>query len=334
MLEYIERQAVQDFRVARRRARLNTVRSRFLRVPHTILPFPEVRRRIILRGQRDLGFQTVPLSHIIGSEGRSHDFDRSFMPLSDVTARRWQRISGAYYQDITLGPVDLYKLGGIYFVRDGNHRVSVARSRGQVDIDAHVVEILTNVALTPDLDGPMLVRKEAQSEFLMWSDLLRLRPGAVVPVEASEPSTYRALMAHIEGHRYFLGIDHGREVPRDEAMTHWYDRLYLPQVAAIRRTGVRDARGGSETRLYLRIMEHRYYMSQHLGHDPGPDAAVNDYVRSGGGGGAYRMTRLLRAIRQTRKWYFAWFSRISQSGGTVLERFLHPLTALLRRHRR
>lgn len=176
--------------------------------------------------------------------------------------------------------MDLYKLGEIYFVRDGNHRVSVARARGQTDIDARVVEILIDVPLTPDLDAAGLARKEAQSDFLLWSRLLSLRPDAVIPIEASEPETYRKLMEHIDGHRYFLQLDRGEDVSREGAIVSWYDRLYLPQVKASNGSGAKQRFPRlTGTSLYLRVMEHRYYMSQRLGGDPGPDAVVADFVQ-------------------------------------------------------
>jgi len=274
-------QAEQAFQVARRRAWRNWLRGLLLRWPREMLSLGEVRRRITLRGQRDLGVRSVPLTSIIGSEGRAGDFDRHFLPLETVVPARWKRISQLGYEERPLPAVDLYKLGEIYFVRDGNHRVSVARARGQTDIDAHVVEILTDVPLTADLDAAGLARKEAQSEFLMWSRLLCLRPEAVVPVEASESETYRELMEHIDGHRYFLELDHGRRVPREEAIVSWYDRLYLPQLEAIDRGGVRQRFPAlTRTGLYLRVMEHRYYMSQRLGRDPGPEAALADFART------------------------------------------------------
>jgi len=81
------------FQVARRRAWLNWVRSRLLRRPREMLSLGEVRRHISLCGQRDLGNRTVPLAHIIGSEGRASGFDRHFLPLDTIAPARWKRIS-------------------------------------------------------------------------------------------------------------------------------------------------------------------------------------------------------------------------------------------------
>jgi hypothetical protein len=77
----------------------------------------------------------------VGSEGRFHEFDRAFYPRVARSKDRWLRIDQAHYDDVTLPPVELIKVGQGYFVRDGNHRVSVARARGHQVVDACVTEI-------------------------------------------------------------------------------------------------------------------------------------------------------------------------------------------------
>jgi hypothetical protein len=84
------------------------------------------------------GLRRVAISAIVGSESKSHDFDRSFNPRHDYQEQRWLRVAEAYQAD-RLPPVELVEIEGRYFVRDGHHRVSVARALGAVDIDAEVV---------------------------------------------------------------------------------------------------------------------------------------------------------------------------------------------------
>lgn len=93
-------------------------------------------------GQRHIGVTTVGLDRIIGSEGRSEDFDRQFRPLQTHTRARWYSIARAREQNVPLPAVDLIQVGDAYYVRDGNHRVSVVKSRGQISIDANVTELL------------------------------------------------------------------------------------------------------------------------------------------------------------------------------------------------
>lgn len=286
----IEHRVDQDFQRARRTAMQSVVRGKLRGARTTLLPFEEVSARIGFHGQRDLGLQTVPLDRIVGSEGRANEFDRDFLPRSAQTQSRWTRVARAYCQQVGLPAVELYQLGTIYFVRDGNHRVSVARHQGQMEIDAHVIELLTDIPLTPDLDEAALVGKEAQSAFIQRTGILRLRPGTVVPQIASEPRAYLQLLRHIDGHHYFMGLDQETAISREEAVVHWYDMVYLPQIEAIRRCG--GAYGGqTETTLYLRIMDHRHYVTEQTGRDPGPDAAVIDYVLRFGSWGARRQAR-------------------------------------------
>ena len=293
--DIIDHQVDQDYRRARSRSWSNRLRRLFHRRPTRLLPFREVRSRLHMQGQRDLGLQAVPLDQIVGSEGRANDFDRDFRPRTDKLRERWVRIGRARYRDEHLPAVQLFKVGDVYFVRDGNHRISVAKQLGQREIDAHVVELETNVPLTPDLDPEDLDGKAAQSQFVAKTDLLRLRPSVAVPMRPSDPATYDELLRHVEGHRYFMGIDLQREVSWDEAVGDWYDTVYLPQVEAMRRLHASTAfPGRTETNLFLSIMNHRHYVTEQLGEDPGPDEAVIDFMARFGPWRARRRFRRLR----------------------------------------
>lgn len=88
---------------------------------------------------RDAGVQMVPIGQIRGSESRSSDFDRDFNPLQDHDKRRWLNVADARRQGKALPPVKLVQVGEVYFVRDGHHRISVARALGQRSIEARVL---------------------------------------------------------------------------------------------------------------------------------------------------------------------------------------------------
>lgn len=93
---------------------------------------------VVIQNRRDEGLQTVPLRQIQGSEGRAEEFTRDFRPLRRHTSERWQRVATAAAQGYGLPPVSLIRFGNIYYVRDGHHRISVARARGQQAIEAQV----------------------------------------------------------------------------------------------------------------------------------------------------------------------------------------------------
>ena len=252
----IDDQIERDFSIARMAAFRHALLSALLGRRASLLPFEEVRSRFFIRGQYDRGLQTVPLASIVGSQGRYADFDRHFLPLSDRTRNRWENVDRAYYRDVNLPPIELCKLGDVYFVVDGNHRVSVARQRGQLDIDARVIELQVDVQLTPDLDLRDLIRKEEQSDFFEWTNLTQLRPGCAI--EVSELGGYLELIRHINRQRAALNAERATPVSAEEAIVHWYDTVYQPVVAAIRHSRVlRAFRGRTETDLYIWVMENR-----------------------------------------------------------------------------
>lgn len=133
--------AHRHFERAKHKAEWRDLYSRLTRKCNHLLAFDQVRQGQPLKGQRYRGLQIVPIDSIVGSEGRSHDFDRAFFPRQTHTQERWISIDQAHHNQTPLPPVDLVKMGEMYFVRDGNHRISVARAHGQEFIDAYVTEI-------------------------------------------------------------------------------------------------------------------------------------------------------------------------------------------------
>src|SRR5919112_4036184 len=133
-----------DFSRALRKARLRRLALRLrgkLAACGTAPSFEEVRGTLRAYNRVRRGRRVVDLEKIVGSVGRSRDFDNSFMPLRAAAGERWKRVDLAFYRDQALPPVSLYKLGDDYFVEDGNHRISVARYHGLPDVEAEVTEL-------------------------------------------------------------------------------------------------------------------------------------------------------------------------------------------------
>jgi hypothetical protein len=139
----VEEQVDKDFHRALLKASLNCLRDRLRRnSAHShLLSFEEAKGALVGWSQAYRGVRTVKVEKITGSVGRYRDFDASFLPLRESMAHRWSRIDRAYHRGEELPAVSLYKIGDAYFVRDGNHRVSVARYHGVAAIDAEVVEL-------------------------------------------------------------------------------------------------------------------------------------------------------------------------------------------------
>ena len=131
--------AQTDFGRARRRQVASRLARRLRGEPgdvHLILPFDEVIEALGRRSERRIGLRTIPLDSIVGTVDRTREFDRSFRPTTRRVKRRWQRIAEAIRRGESMPPIDVYKIGDMYFVRDGHHRVSVARQLGLDVIEA------------------------------------------------------------------------------------------------------------------------------------------------------------------------------------------------------
>jgi nucleotide-binding universal stress UspA family protein len=267
--------AMRDFHQARRRAALEEIMARMSGKSVDLLSYEDVRQKLKARGSTPRGLQDIPLNAIVGSAGRYTDFTRSFLPRRDSDKDRWARVKAKVTDLEGLPPIEVYQIGEAYFVQDGNHRVSVARELGATHIQAYVTEVRTKVPLSPDDQPDDLILKAEYAEFLDHTHLDALRPEADLSVTV--PGQYQALEEHIEVHRYFMGLDQKREISYTEAVTHWYDEVYMPVVQVIREKGIlRDFPGRTEADLYLWVSEHRAALEKALGWEIRPEAAATD----------------------------------------------------------
>jgi ParB-like chromosome segregation protein Spo0J len=92
--------------------------------------------------RRAAGLSAIPLASIVGTAetAKTLSFDRRFRPPSS-SRTRWERLWMAGRRGAALPPISVYRLDGKHFVRDGHHRVSVARSLGMTAIDAEVTDL-------------------------------------------------------------------------------------------------------------------------------------------------------------------------------------------------
>ena len=139
----VEEQVEKDSDRARLKASLHRLRNYLRRssARDRLLSFEEAKSALTQWSQAYRGMRIVEVEKITGSVGRYEDFDGSFLPLKVSMGERWGRIDRAYHRGDELPAVSLYKVGEAYFVRDGNHRVSVAKYHKVATIDAEVVEL-------------------------------------------------------------------------------------------------------------------------------------------------------------------------------------------------
>jgi hypothetical protein len=214
----------------------------------------------------------------VGSLNRYHEFDRAFLPKEDQLANRWQKVDRAFYEDIHLPPVVLYKVGQVYFVVDGHHRVSVAREQGQDFIEAEVRECSTRVNITPDIKPEDLEILGSKVDFLERTGLDKLRPDANIKINI--PDGFTRMLEHIAVHRYFMGLDFKRDISEQEAVEHWYDTVYLPIAEIIRTSGLlEEFPDKTEGDLYLWTLDHQHYLYKEEGQPlQPPETAAKQFI--------------------------------------------------------
>jgi hypothetical protein len=277
--DLIASQTRSDFSRARFKAFMNRIRSIISGQPTTLLSYDEVKAKLHIGGPIYRGVQTVHVDQIVGSLNRYHQFDRAFLPVQDQIASRWQNIDSAFYKDISLPPILLYKVGQVYFVVDGHHRVSVAREKGQEFIEAEVRECATKVNITADLTTEDLEILGEKVHFLERTHLDVLRPES--RVRLTIPDGFDRIVEHIAVHRYFMGLDLKRDISEEEAIIHWYDTVYMPIVKVIRKSKIlKEFPGKTEADLYLWVLDHERYLSEEGQALHPPEAAAQEFIET------------------------------------------------------
>ena len=272
--------ALEDFDAARFRAFTRAIRSILTRRARRLQSIEPVLEAAGLEGRAYGGVQEIPLDRVVGSAAppsKTGDFDPGFLPVSRRLRDRWTRIYQAMVEGDELPPIDVYKVGDNYYVIDGHHRVSVARSLGRATINARVVEVQTRAPLTSRIDAGALLRAAEYAAFLETTQLHRTRPEA--RLECSRLGRYDEILKHILGHGYFLSLEHGREVPLPEAAASWYDNVYRPVAEAIRKHRVLEQLPGwTEADVYVEVTR-RWLALGKAGVIAGPDPAIEALLR-------------------------------------------------------
>jgi hypothetical protein len=249
--------AQSDFSRARRARLLADIGRRLRREPDDVallLPFEEVVDALGRTGQHDLGLQVVALDAIVGSVDRTVDFDRRLRPTSARLRSRWERIAAAQRRGEALPPVSLYKIGDLYFVRDGHHRVSVAKSLGRDDIDAYIVEVTTRLRLSEETLVSDLPLKDHER---LFRERVPLPAEARRRIELSDPWDYGMLSEAVEAWGFRAMQNRGSYMDRPSVAHHWFTEEYEPVVELLR-AGDLVGDGETETEAYMRVAGDRY----------------------------------------------------------------------------
>ena len=249
--------AGNDFARMRRHAEFARLATWLRREPadiNTVLPFDEVVAALGRLGETALGLQQVDVASIVGSVDRTKDFDRYFRPRSSRIRERWQRLAAAQRRGESVPPVQLYKVGTMYFVIDGHHRVSIAIARHLTTIDAYVTEIHTRI--NPDgIHAPSdLLLKDHRRLFLSRVPLTGNQAEAIRLVN---PFDYAELSESVEAWGFRLSQEIGEYLSRSDVARRWFGEEFLPVVRMARRADIRDDLD-SDAELYLWVICERY----------------------------------------------------------------------------
>ena len=292
--------ALEDFRSARKKAEMQRLWASLTGHSDQLLAYDEITQKLHAKGLSSKGFQDIPVDAIVGSVNRFQDFNRDFMPLYDEDQERWARVKAAMTTPGGAGlpPIQVYKLGEVYFVLDGNHRVSIAREMGIDTIEADVTEIRSKVALSPEDSPTDLILKEEYVDFLDKTHIDKILPETEFIL--SFPGLYSTLEEHISVHRHYMGIEQDREISWEEAVRDWYQKVYHPVISAIRDQEIlKEFPTLTETDLYIWILDHQTYMEAELGWSIRPDKAATDFVGSKKNGIRKTLHRVGRRLAET-----------------------------------
>jgi hypothetical protein len=282
---YIERQADEDFNKARFRESLARIANLIQPSRQELLSLSEVKSLVKPKGEAYQGLTVVSIDKIVGSEGRYRDFNKAFLPKREMLRTRWKRVDKAHIQSVILPPIRLYEVGGVYFVRDGNHRVSVARSQGAEMIDAEVVKIDSEIKLNPGITREELKRRVVAYEKKLFEKETYFKKITGYDLEFTAPGRFDEIKRHINTHKYYMNQDQREEIPFDAALKSWFETVFEPIINIVEdeKLPVRFP-GRTTADLYVWIVKHWDELKKKYGPDYSvKDAAIDFSERHGKG---------------------------------------------------
>ncbi len=249
--------AESDFMRARRHQVLSGLAARLRNDTDDVvqsMSFDDVVEALGRKAENYLGTKVIPLDAIVGSVDKVRDFDRRFRPTSAVSRQRWERLARASRSGEVIPPIDVYQIGDYYFVRDGHHRVSVARSLGIDLIEAKVTAIETFLR-------PVGIGARSDLELKYWRRLMLERVPftgeARAAVAVNNPFDYGVIAETVEAWAARMMHAEGAYMDKATMAARWYAEEFKPVVGMIEDAGVRG-KDERPAEAYLRVACERY----------------------------------------------------------------------------
>ncbi len=292
---FLSSQTDDDFNKARNKAFFNEIQHLLSPDEAKLISFSDIKKILKPSNEVYKGMQVVPISLIVGSEGRYNDFDNHFFPKSNFLKTRWEHVDMAHYQDITLPPVSLYELGGLYFVRDGNHRVSVAKMKGIENIDAEVISLQSEIKLKPGSTKIQMVKQVIEYEKrLFYAETCFGDITDYWCLNFSTPGQYDVVYNHILCHKYYINSNQSEEISMEDAILSWFNNVYMPVIKAIESQKIiKSFKGRTLSDLYMFLIKYWDELKQRFGNDFSLNDAAENFSQK------YKKLSLHRRIKNS-----------------------------------
>ena len=280
-MNFTAAQSEDDFNKAHTKAFINEIQHLLSPEEASLISLNDVKQMIKASAETYIGMKVIPIDKIIGSEGRYNDFDNRFFPKSTHLKNRWQHVDEAAIKDITLPPIKVYELAGVYFVRDGNHRVSVAKARGTEFIDAEVVSLQSEIKLKRADSLKEITKQIINYEKRVFYSETGF--GDITDywcLDFSSPGRYDVIYNHILTHKYYMNQNKETEVSMEEAIKSWFFNVYFPLVSIIREKYIlRNFPGRTLADLYVWTVRYWDDLKKKFGDNIPMDEAVKGFKK-------------------------------------------------------
>lgn len=281
-MNFEQAQTEEDFAKARNKAFFNEIQHLLSPEEASLISLNDVKQLIRPINETYLGMKVIPIDKIIGSEGRYKDFDNNFFPKSSHLRNRWEHVDEAAIKSITLPPIKVYEIDGLYFVRDGNHRVSVAKARGTEFIDAEVVTLQSEIKLKKPNNMNDIVKQIINYEKRLF--YAETSFGDITDfwcLDFSRAGRYDVIYNHILTHKYFLNQQQEEEVSMEDAILSWFTKVYVPIISTIQKKKIlKKFPKRTYSDLYVWIVRYWDDLKHKFGNNEIPiDLAVEDFTK-------------------------------------------------------
>lgn len=275
-------QSEEDFNKAKNKAFINSIQHLLSPEEVSLISLNDVKQMIKPVNETYVGMKVIPIEKVVGSEGRYNDFDNRFFPKSSHLKSRWEHVDEAALREIDLPPIKVYEISGLYFVRDGNHRVSVAKARGTEFIDAEVVSLQSEIVLKQPDNIKDIVNQIINYEKRVFYTVTGF--GDITDywcLDFSRTGRYDVIYNHILTHKYFMNQDKQEEISLADAIDSWYKNVYFPLASIINKNKMlRSFPHRTVADLYVWLVRYWDDLKKKFGDDISIDEAAKNFAKA------------------------------------------------------